>query len=207
MTNAHSPAPMEGMEGDVCTRVKRHLPAYLDGTLDAATASGMEAHAAVCPVCEELLAAATVRTVSYEPTPSMALRDATLRAVADRRRMHQWRRGGMMAALAAAAVFMITLVARHDAQGPAGTVLADSGRMAAHATPERFTGSVRAAVGEAEALANAQAASEFSALDAAMQELDAALVATPDDAELRLFRSTIRTRRDELERRVRDAAS
>ena len=112
-----------------------------------------------------------------------------------------------MAALAAAAVLMITLVARHDPRVPAGTVLADSGHIATHVTPERSTGSITSVMGEAQALANAQAASEFSALDAAMQELDAALVATPDDAELHRFRSTIRTRRDELERRVRDAAS
>ena len=58
MTNAHGTAPMGG---DVCTSVKQHLPAYLDGTLDATTASWMEAHAAGCPTCEALLDAATAR--------------------------------------------------------------------------------------------------------------------------------------------------
>ncbi len=52
-------------------------------------------------------------------------------------------------------------------------------------------------------LASREASPEFAALDAAADELDAALARHPDDSELRAFRATLEARRDELAQRIK----
>jgi anti-sigma factor RsiW len=199
-------------DGDMsCHLVASQLPAYLDGTLPSEVASRLEWHAALCVTCEALLEAATARAVAYAPALPESLKVSTLAAVdAQRQPQHGplrrstiWRRGGLAVALAAAAVLVIAVMARGRGAVPDLPVVADSGRVAGGSSTMVMSNVMR----EAESMASVQAAPEFSALDAAMQELDAALEVTPDDVELRRYRSTIRTRRDELERRVRDAAS
>lgn len=199
-------------DGDMsCHLVASQLPAYLDGTVPPAVASRLEWHAASCATCEALLEAATARGAAYTPALPESLKVATLAAV-DVQRQHQhgplhgntrWRRGGLATVLAAAAVLVIAVMARGGGAVPDLPVVADSGRVDGGSSTMVMSNVMR----EAGLMASVQAAPELLALDAAMQELDAALEVTPDDAELRRYRSTIRTRRDELERRVRDAAS
>lgn len=52
-------------------------------------------------------------------------------------------------------------------------------------------------------LASREALPEFAVLDAAADELDAALARHPEDAELRAFRAALDARRDELTQRIR----
>lgn len=194
-----------------CDLVSSQVAAYLDGTLSPEAASRLEWHAASCAKCEVLLETATTRPMTYAPALPASLKVPTLAAVDAQRQLqharHQrnlrWRRGGIVVTLAAAAVLVVTVVTRNGGLTNDPLMVADSGRVTSSPSAPLKSGVMR----EAESMAKVQAAPEFSALDAAMQELDAALEATPDDAELRRYRSTIRTRRDELERRVRDAAS
>ncbi|HEY0929076.1 MAG TPA: zf-HC2 domain-containing protein [Gemmatimonas sp.] len=201
--------------GMSCDQVASQLAAYMNGTLSPEDSSRLEWHAASCGTCEALLEQATMRPASYAPTsfaPELpdTLKAQVLAAVDGQwqqqagrvQRMRVWRRSAMVATLAAAAVLVIAVMTRGRGSVGDAPMVADSGRVGNSSTMVMSN-----VMHEAESMATTQAASEFSALDAAMQELDAALAATPDDAELRRYRSTIRTRRDELERRVRDAAS
>lgn len=56
-------------------------------------------------------------------------------------------------------------------------------------------------------LADIEARSEFAELDAAAVEIEAALNAAPNNTKLRTYLSTVRSRRDELARRVTRATS
>ena len=56
-------------------------------------------------------------------------------------------------------------------------------------------------------LAAERAQAEFRELDAAATEIESALAGSPADAELRAYLSSVRARRDELSRRVKEAAS
>lgn len=191
--------------GAACDVVSSQLQAYLAGTLSPEESARLEWHAASCEVCEQELDAASTRPVAFSPALPPSLRGSTLDAVQTHRRGAAWytrwrTREGIGLGLAAAAVLVIAVSVRdRGAAGgdrPAG---AETTVHAPEAGEQNFSH-------EVVLMAGAQAATEFSALDAALAELEVALTVTPDDADLRRFRSTIRTRRDELEQRVRNAA-
>jgi hypothetical protein len=59
----------------------------------------------------------------------------------------------------------------------------------------------------ARTMAREQAASEFQSLDAAAQELEAALKATPSDPDVQAYLDAVKARRAELAEKVAEAAS
>ncbi len=110
--------------------------------------------------------------------------------------------GGVL--LAVAATVLVFITQRQDpssapgASGPVSTVAAD--------TP-RAVDPAMTAMQAVASFAEAEARPEFVALDAAARELEAALAAAPGDRELRAFLTAVRSRRDELSRRVKEATS
>jgi len=217
---------MTNTQSSPCHLLERRLADYLAGSLPEDVAVALEAHAAQCPACEARFEAATRRALSFAPELPPGLRDSTLRAVATRRsgadraatshveRSVRWRAGGGMAALAAAAVLIVFVLTRVDRREAAtgGGRLVDTARVATVAADSPVTDAPRmdgeiGPMQSASRIAESQARSEFAELDAAARELEAALAASPTDRELRGFLSTVRARRDELSRRVKDATS
>lgn len=219
-SDEHHPA-MTPVPPTPCADFERQLPDYLAGRLSDADARHVEAHAASCATCEPRLDALTQRQFVYAPTLPPTLRDQTLQAVHARRSFtvqpgagapsHQPRRWGAiggLAGLAAAAVLAVFVINR-GTDLPGTTRLADSGLADSPivdtpaTTPARIedVGMMQSAARFAES----QARSEFVELDAAAREIEAALAAAPTDRELRTFLSTVRARRDELSRRVKEA--
>jgi acyl-CoA synthetase (NDP forming) len=136
------------------------------------------------------------------PTP------ATSQAQRARSLRQRW---AFAASLAAAAVLVVSVALRRDTERPAqvaGNTTSptnDTTRTAVRAPSELpdLANVSSAPMRTALQLASREASPEFAVLDAAAEELDAALARTPDDAELRAFRAALDARRDELAQRVR----
>lgn len=192
-----------------CQEFETQIASYMHGSLPEAQSLALEEHASECAACEARLDALTARsTDAFAPALPEALRAQTLAAVAARRangpspsdvnvrpnssRGMRW--VGAAAAVAAAAV-LVVLVRPPEQQ--AQRIYADSAKTTVAAVDTSSSGG----------LADTRAQPEFTALDDAARELRAALVATPDDAQLREFLATVNARRAELERRVKDARS
>jgi hypothetical protein len=198
-----------------CDELTRLLPAYLQGALPEREARALEQHAATCDVCEPRLEAATRLELSFAPPLPASLRDNTLRAVqssaastphrptsrrAAQASASRWRFMAGLTTLAAAAVLLIVVTRRAPVSVRSGdsaaTVVLDEQGLVAN--------SMQAAAGR---IADAGARAEFAQLDAAAREVEAALAAAPDDADLRAYARAVRARRDELARRVKEASS
>lgn len=147
-------------------------------------------------------------------------RQLSLAQTDTRQRQHLSRqRWAFAASLAAAAVLVVSVVLRdtpgdapRDSSGNSVAAVSSGSSVASGSTPVPAPDdAVRAALEAAGSapmrtalqLASREASPEFAALDAAADELDAALARHPDDAELRAFRATLDARRDELTQRIR----
>jgi len=193
-----------------CQDFARIESAYLAGALSDAEAREVEAHAASCPACEPRLDAATRRDLAaFAPALPTALRAQTLAAVRSRagarRNVRRWWGAGIAAA---AAVTVLAVGMARFSNGAANdlpTPVASAGRApSAGALPDSALPDSALTAGAALAMISSR--DEFAALDDAIRELESALVATPNDAELRAFLASAKTRRAELERQVKDAA-
>ena len=191
-----------------CQDFETQIASYMDGSLSDAESAAIEEHASTCATCEVRLEQLTARSmVAFAPALPPTMREQALSAVAARResentklnaRVHvsgvrpmRW----VVAATAVAAAAVLMMVVR-PREKQAQRVYADSSKAAALADTATSAG-----------MADERARPEFTALDNAARELRAALVATPDDAQLREFLATVNARRGELERRVKDARS
>ncbi len=197
-----------------CETLEQQLADYLADALPQSAAEQLEAHAASCARCEVRLEAATRRPLLVASALPPSLRDDTLRAVQARRVKpralrnvsHAWRwRSGL--AVAAAAALLVVLVNRDVSdqvvENPIGGAETVGAVVDSPGVASAYDG-----VGmrrSAARLADDGARSEFAELAAAAGELEVALAATPDDRQLRAFLSTVRARRDELARRVKEA--
>jgi anti-sigma factor RsiW len=179
-----------------CHEVESQLDAYARGTLSDNDARAIEAHAGVCADCAARLEALPQPVgATFSPPLPQQIRLATLTAVAQRQRQRtqrRWLGGTLIAAAAAAAIVAVPRVANRTHAIPAAAVATRTDTAPTDASP-------------AGRIAAARAMTEFNALDAAAQELQSALVATPNDAELRILLAAVHTRRDELRRRVEAA--
>lgn len=183
-----------------CADFDRDLPSYLEGALADAEAERLEAHAAECARCEPLMEAATRRADTFAPALPWTVRDATLNTIAisrvnDAHRIRaRWLTGtGVLAAAALLSIFVsrespVSVV--DSARGVREAVVADNPM-----------------VRIASQLADDEAKAQFAELDAAASELEIALVTAPNDRELRAYLNSVRARRDELARRVKEAKS
>jgi len=206
-----------------CAAFDHALPTYLTGQLSDEDAVQVESHAASCVRCEALLEESTrVPTSNFLPPLPSTLRAPIMTAVAasshpgaspvfsDRARssVHRfhaphaawrWPIGTAATLLSAAALFMfMRLQQQPDVPAPSSV----SGTMpGANAYPDN------AAMGSAARLASDRARAEFKLLDAAAREIEDALQASPNDAELRGFQSVVGARRSELTQRVKEATS
>ncbi len=191
-----------------CQEFETQIASYMDGSLSDAESAAIEEHASTCATCEVRLEQLTARSmVAFAPALPPTMREQALSAVAARResentklnaRVHvsgvrpmRW----VVAATAVAAAAVLTIVVR-PREKQEQRVYADSSKAAALVDTATSAG-----------MADERARPEFSALDDAARELRAALVTTPDDAQLREFLATVNARRGELERRVKDARS
>lgn len=125
------------------------------------------------------------------------------------------RRWAFAASLAAAAVFVVSVMlrdaSRDTSRDPNAVVMSGSSIAsdpASASTPDDAMRAALKAAGSAPMrtalqLASREALPEFAVLDAAADELDAALARHPEDAELRAFRAALDARRDELTQRIR----
>jgi hypothetical protein len=162
-----------------CTEFSKRLDAWLAGTLTEADARAFEQHAAECPVCgAQLDSASTIGALSLEVAPPSSLREATLRAVLQRRTVLRWRRVGT-GIVAAAAVALFVVISR-----PVG--LSHPG------IPGPPT----------ELIAVSRARPEFAALDAAEKDVEQALREEPADSALAGDLLRIRRQRDAMQRLV-----
>lgn len=188
-----SDAPM------TCDAVDAVLRAYVANTLDDRTAEAIEAHVSQCARCEAVLEEATrIDVTAFAPPLPADVRASVLaaRPVGAPARSNPWMRPVVaVAALAAAATLYVT-TSRAPSREPSRTIASDP---APAATVD--------AVVAASTLASQQAASEFRSLDAAAQELEAALEAAPDDREMRAYLDAVQARRAELAEKVAEAGS
>jgi len=156
-------------------------------------------------VLDRIVASPAQGTAEPQVTPA--------RTTPESQRAHTLRRRWAFgASLAAAAVLLVSVVLRRPPAGPAHMV----GSTASPITDTTGTAAdlpsnlpdpadLRSApMRTALQLARREASPEFAVLDAAAEELDAALARTPDDAELRAFRAALEARRDELTQRIRN---
>lgn len=214
-----------------CEDVARLLDAYVAGDLDDATSVRLERHASMCSACEARLELATRAAANDAADSLRALGERVQLPVGMRERLLQsaktgaapgelssteavsidsvrWpaatavrRWGGGLITLAAAAALFVAVrkdaqrvevavpsVAATDSNVPAQTPTGEAGRAAVVAR-----------------IADDGARSEFVELDVATKELETELAKTPNDRDLRSYLSSVRARRDELERRVKDA--
>jgi hypothetical protein len=106
------------------------------------------------------------------------LRDATLRAVARRRTLRRWQRIGSSAAGIAALAFVVLMIRPREKQGAP----------AIHAGKDL--------------VARARAQPDFAEIDAAEQDIEAALKSQPGDADLAIALTRVRRQRDALQQLV-----
>ncbi|MBL0937787.1 MAG: zf-HC2 domain-containing protein [Gemmatimonadaceae bacterium] len=197
-----------------CDEFAALLPAYLAGVTADADAWRLEWHAAHCVECETRLAQSVPVVASpdallaaLKPTAAehAAMRATVLNAVAaaNKQTTRSERRGALRwlapVGLAAAAALTFMLVNR-DPSSTEPTTPPDI------ASRPEFADDRPAPIVTAMQLANAQAAPEFAALDAAADELDAAIASAPNDRELRAFRSSLDARREELAQRIKSVS-
>ncbi len=179
-----------------CQDLDARVVAYLAGELSRTDAELLEQHAAECAACEVALDLATQRTpITNVLMPPMALRQATLAAVAARRARTSSRRQWVGAALlGAAAGVVFWIVPQRPTRPESATVMSGIDTSArTDSTPER--------------LAATRARPEFEALDSAAQELQRAIEASPGDPQLRAFLASVTSQRSELQRCVQAAKS
>lgn len=192
-----------------CEEVDAQLDAYLANALDSARAEAIEHHVGSCARCEALLEAATrIDTASFTPPLPTTVRARTLAAVADVTRAPAatsrpatwWRRAAGVAAIAAVALVYVNTSSEAPASVP------DSVASISVGTPSNAINNDAVSSG-ARTMAREQAASEFQSLDAAAQELEAALKATPSDPDVQAYLDAVKARRAELAEKVAEAAS
>jgi len=207
-----------------CAVFDHALPTYLTGRPSDEDAEQVESHAASCARCEALLEESTrFPTGDFLPPLPSTLRAPIMTAVAasshprarpvvsDRARddVHmfhaphaawRWPIGTAAATLLTAAALFMFIRPQQQPDVPAPSRV--SGTMpGANAYPDN------AAMGNAARLASDRARAEFKLLDAAAREIEDALQASPDDAELRGYQSVVGARRSELTQRVKEATS
>ena len=207
-----------------CAAFDHALPTYLTGQLSDEDAVQVESHAASCVRCEALLEESTrVPTSNFLPPLPSTLRAPIMTAVAasshpgaspvfsDRARssVHRfhaphaawrWPIGTAAATLLAAAALFIFVRPQRKPDVPAPSRVSVT-MPGVNAYPDN------AAMGNLARLASDRARAEFLLLDAAAREIDDALQASPDDAELRGYQSVVGARRSELTQRVKEATS
>lgn len=193
-----------------CDEVDAQLDAYLTNALDSASAEAIEHHVSSCVRCEARLEAATrLDTASFAPPLPVTVRERTLVAVANAARvapaaaspLATWsRRAAGVAAIAALALVYVKSSREAPATAP------DSVASISIGTPSNAIENDAASSG-ARTMAREQAASEFRSLDAAAQELEAVLRATPSDPDVQAYLDAVKARRAELADKVAEAAS
>ncbi len=165
-----------------CAELDLDIDAYLRGDLDDQRATELELHAASCARCEAVLDAATIPGVMPDIAPPPTLRADTLAAVQRARTAHGRRRWTLPVGVAAAAVLVLMVLQpapKRAADNPGNPVTS---------------------------IAESRARPELAELDAAERELNAALQAEPDDADLRGYLAAVTARRAALTRLVREAS-
>ena len=165
-----------------CAEFAERFDAWLAGTLADADARAVEQHAAECAACGARLSAVSrLGAVSREIPPPPALREITLRAVAQRRAIARWRRmaAGITAVAAIALLFLISRPTRKSASD--------------------FPGA------STELIAMAHARPELADLDAAERDVEHALRDQPADRALTGALTRIRRQREALRRLVTQA--
>jgi anti-sigma factor RsiW len=200
MTSNHEPM--------TCEHLSAQLEAYLAGALPDEQAAAIEQHVSRCARCEAQLEAATrVDVTAFAPPLPDALRARTLAAIAAPRDMptvapssmasrgNRWGRGLAVAATLASAAVLAVMLRREAPPAPVPPAIANAEEPSS------------APLAGATTLAREQAASEFQSLDAATQELEAALKAAPDDRDVQSYLDAVRARRAELTEKVAEAAS
>lgn len=149
-----------------CVTLEASIGAYLAGRLAPAEAEAIEAHAASCDRCAELLEARTRLPVALprEVPPPTATRAATLRRVAVATRRRRTRRVVLPTAIAASllVVWGVTRPADKAAMMRAREALSPM------------------------AMAESRAFAEFEALATARREVEEALAEAPPEARQRL---------------------
>jgi hypothetical protein len=166
-----------------CTEFSERLDAWRAGTLSEADARMLEQHAAGCSVCgAQLDRASTIGLLPREVAPPSSLREATLRAVSQRRAVLRWRRVGT-AIIAVAAVALFIVISRPGGLSNAGI-------------PGPPT----------ELIAVSRARPELAALDAAEQDVEKALREQPADSALAGDLLRIRRQREAMQRLVAQVA-
>lgn len=199
-----------------CAALEQELPAYLRGELSDVRVEQLEQHAAGCAHCEVRLEQVTRLTQPLVVPAPDDLRRAVLQEVQAQRMARTttlmagpWRRRAWVATCAVAATVAI-MIARRDFTGSdIGTGAVDTIALGPSAAPTsddvltQASGMQRVSA----QLAAERAQAEFRELDAAATEIESALAGSPADAELRAYLSSVRARRDELSRRVKEAAS
>ncbi len=209
-----------------CDDFDRVCSEYLAGQASARVVQRVEFHASHCARCEVALDNATRRDFVFSPALPPELRESVRRSIASTPALSivrddasetatppQTQRSWSVArvvlpVLAVAAALAIVVVSARDepTDSRATVVAADSRDNIAPITSPTLDNDI-GFVYTAARVASAQAQAEFAALDDAAQELEAALANTPNDRELRAFLASVRARRDELTRRVREATS
>lgn len=199
-----------------CAALEQELPAYLRGELPDVRVEQLELHAAGCAHCEARLEQATRLTQPLVvPTPD-DLRRAVLQEVQAQRHARtttrmagSWRLRAWVATGAVAATLAIMIVRREFTGNQAGTGVADTIALGTSTapTPDDVLTQASGMQRVSAQLAAERAQAEFRELDAAATEIESALAGSPADAELRAYLSSVRARRDELSRRVKEAAS
>jgi hypothetical protein len=189
-----------------CAALDQSLDRYLAGGLAEQDALALEEHAAGCAACGAALEAATRRDWCFAPAVPEALRHTTLDAV-ERKAAQMRTRSSRnhriigyvtgLSSLAAAVLIAVLLRSSSSAPSADGNV----------ASTESLSAEGAGVVAVVERIAGETAKSEFIALDAAAAELSAALTRAPEDLELLEYLAAIRARRNELQRRVAEAAS
>jgi hypothetical protein len=207
-----------------CDDFDRACSEYLAGQASERLVQRVEFHASHCARCELLLDNATRQAVVFSPTLAPEVRESVMRSIVSVPALSIVRDGKsknatppqaqrsrpvariVLPLLAVAAALAVVVVSARDepTESSATAVAADSTEEIAPITAPLLDHDV-GFVYTAARVASAQAQAEFAALDDAAQELEAALAQTPNDRELRAFLASVRARRDELTRRVREA--
>ncbi len=159
-----------------CDDLDRLLADYLAGRLDDPTAIALEEHAGGCAGCAERLEASTRLPLALprDVAPPAAVRQAVLDRITASRSPARQRRWWVPAAIAATLVigFAVTRPASKSAMIPRS------------ANPA--------------AIAASRADGEFTRLDAARREIEAALRASPGDADLEAALARLDAQRRQL---------
>ncbi len=213
-----------------CDDFDRTLADYLAHRQSEHHAQRVERHASECARCEELLDHATRGIVAFAPPLPVGLRDVVMQSIASApvlsivrdakpdpttrvpvQRAPSFRRAAIAMLAVAAALTVVLVSNREEPNVPVVAATTPSDANTRTVDTSAITAPILdhdiGFVYTAARVAIAQAQAEFEVLDNAAQELEAALTQTPNDRELRAFLASVRARRDELTRRVREATS